>query len=137
MPRLPNMLLIASCSVLHFENQLSHREGTDLRFDFLHGILPSLFISRSRNQKKITGVTISTCSRLETMPPSTGVARGFITSAPALVLHMIGSSDATTVDTVITFGRRRSSAPSVTASSNYARVSLPPSRRLRATASSR
>ena len=52
------------------------------------------------------------------MPPSTGVASGFITSAPALVLHMIGSKPATTVETVITFGRKRSSAPSVTASIN-------------------
>ena len=40
----------------------------------------------------------------DTMPPSTGVASGFITSAPTLVLHMIGSSPATTVETVITFG---------------------------------
>ena len=50
------------------------------------------------------------------MPPSTGVASGFMTSAPARVLHMIGRSPAMTVDTVITFGRRRSSAPSITAS---------------------
>ncbi len=83
----------------------------------------SFFSSRSRSQKKITGVTISTCSRLESIPPSTGVANGFMTSAPALLLHMIGKSDATTVETVITSGRRRSSAPSVTASSNDARVS--------------
>ena len=38
------------------------------------------------------------------MPPSTGVASGFITSAPTRVLHMIGSRPATTVETVITFG---------------------------------
>ena len=37
---------------------------------------------RSRSQKKMTGVTISTWSSDETMPPSTGVASGFITSAP-------------------------------------------------------
>src|SRR6266536_416716 len=74
--------------------------------------------SRSRSQKKITGVTIRTCSRLDTMPPSTGVASGFITSAPALVLHIIGRSEATTVETVITFGRNLSNAPSVTASIN-------------------
>ena len=47
------------------------------------------------------------------MPPSTGVASGFITSAPTRVLHMIGSRPATTVDTVITLGRSRSSAPSI------------------------
>ena len=88
------------------------------------------FNSRSRSQKKITGVTINTCSRLDTIPPSTGVASGFITSAPALVLHMIGSSDAITVDTVITFGRKRSNAPSVTASISEVRVNFPTSCRL-------
>src|SRR5258708_24461699 len=36
--------------------------------------------SLSRSQVKITGVTINTCSRELTMPPSTGVASGFITS---------------------------------------------------------
>ena len=50
------------------------------------------------------------------MPPSTGVASGFMTSAPTRLLHMIGSSPATTVETVMIFGRRRSSAPSTTAS---------------------
>jgi hypothetical protein len=38
-----------------------------------------------------------------------------MTSAPLCVLHMIGSRPATTVETVITFGRSRSSAPSMTA----------------------
>ena len=75
----------------------------------------------------MTGVTISTWRSDETMPPSTGVASGFITSAPTRVLHMIGSRPATTVETVITFGRRRSSAPSITASRSAARVSAPPS----------
>ena len=50
------------------------------------------------------------------MPPSTGVASGFMTSAPTRVLHMIGSSPAITVQTVMTLGRKRSSAPSITAS---------------------
>ena len=82
---------------------------------------------RSRIQKKITGVTISTCRSDDTIPPSTGVASGFITSAPTRVLHMIGSRPATTVETVMTFGRSRSSAPSMTASRSAARVSAPPS----------
>ena len=74
----------------------------------------------------------------DTMPPSTGAASGFITSAPTLVLHMIGSRPAMTVETVITFGRSRSRAPSTTASRRPARVSGPPSStRFRATASSR
>ena len=72
------------------------------------------------------------------MPPRTGVASGFITSAPVEWLHMMGSRLVTTVDTVITFGRSRSSAPSVTASSNAACVSRPPSAsRFWPTASSR
>ena len=89
-------------------------------------------------EKKMTGVTISTCASEDTMPPSTGVASGFITSAPTLVLHMIGSRPATTVATVITLGRSRRRAPSITASRRAARVSVPPSAaRLRSTASSR
>ena len=71
---------------------------------------------------------MSTWSSDDTMPPSTGVASGFITSAPTRVLHMIGSRPAITVETVITFGRSRSSAPSMTASRSAARVSVPPSR---------
>ena len=51
---------------------------------------------------------------------------------------MMGSRLATTVETVITFGRNRSSAPSVTASSRAARGQPSPSAwRLRTTASSR
>jgi hypothetical protein len=60
---------------------------------------------------------IKTWSRLETIPPSTGAARGFMISDPELELHMIGNSPATTVETVMTFGRNRSRAPLVTASS--------------------
>ena len=93
---------------------------------------------RSRIQKKMTGVTMSTCTSDDAIPPSTGVASGFMTSAPARVLHMMGSRPAMTVETVITFGRSRSSAPSMTASLSADRVSVPPrSRRFRSTASSR
>ncbi len=49
------------------------------------------------------------------MPPMTGVARGFMTSAPVRVLHMIGRRLAMTVATVMTFGLSRSMAPSMTA----------------------
>ena len=49
------------------------------------------------------------------MPPMTGVASGFNTSAPVRWLHKIGSRLATMVATVITFGRSRSRAPSFTA----------------------
>jgi hypothetical protein len=41
-----------------------------------------VFISRSRRQAKTTGVTIRMHARLLSMPPMTGVASGFITSAP-------------------------------------------------------
>jgi hypothetical protein len=50
------------------------------------------------------------------MPPRTGVARGFITSAPVEWLHMMGSKLATTADTVMILGRSRNRAPSCTAS---------------------
>ena len=71
--------------------------------------------SRERSQTKITGVTMRMCRRLETIPPMTGVASGFMISAPVRVLHMIGKRLATIVATVMTFGRRRSRAPSFTA----------------------
>ena len=38
----------------------------------------------------MTGVTMRMCRRLLIIPPITGVASGFITSAPVRVLHMIG-----------------------------------------------
>ena len=50
------------------------------------------------------------------MPPTTGVASGFITSPPVRVDRMMGNRPATTVDTVIILGRKRSRAPSITAS---------------------
>jgi hypothetical protein len=49
-----------------------------------------LFNFRSRNHAKITGVTIKMWIKLLAMPPMTGVASGFITSAPVRVLHMMG-----------------------------------------------
>ena len=55
----------------------------------------------------MTGVTTRMCSRLLSIPPMTGAASGFITSAPVRVLHMIGSRLATMVATVMTFGRKR------------------------------
>ena len=60
--------------------------------------------SLSRSKVKITGVTINTCSRELTMPPSTGVASGFITPAPGRVDHMMGNRPATTVETVMILG---------------------------------
>jgi hypothetical protein len=73
------------------------------------------FNSRSRSQVKITGVTIKMHARLLTMPPMMGAANGFITSAPARLLHKIGRRLATMVATVITIGRNRNRAPSWTA----------------------
>ena len=71
------------------------------------------------------------------MPPITGAAIGFITSAPVLVLHMMGNRLATTVETVMTLGRKRNSAPSFTAASRSPGENLSPiSSRLRCKASS-
>jgi hypothetical protein len=47
---------------------------------------------------KITGVTINTCSNEDTIPPSTGVASGFMTSAPVRADHISGSKPAMTVE---------------------------------------
>ena len=51
---------------------------------------PCAFNSLRAEPEKITGVTMRMWSRLLIMPPMTGVASGFITSAPVRVLHMIG-----------------------------------------------
>ena len=59
--------------------------------------------SFSRSQAKRTGVTTRMWRRLLIEPPMTGVASGFITSAPGRSLHMIGSRLATMVATVITW----------------------------------
>ncbi len=67
-----------------------------------------------RNHRKMTGVTISTWARELTIPPRTGVASGRITSDPTRVLQKIGNKPATMVETVMSFGRRRRSAPSMT-----------------------
>ena len=52
-----------------------------------------------------------------TTPPTMGAAMRFMTSAPVPVLHMRGSSPMRMAMTVINFGRRRFTAPSMTASS--------------------
>ncbi|HEV2841633.1 MAG TPA: hypothetical protein VGW39_09940 [Chthoniobacterales bacterium] len=54
-----------------------------------------MFNSRSRNHARITGVTIKMLIKLLAMPPMTGVASGFITSAPVRVLHMMGEQAGT------------------------------------------
>ena len=50
--------------------------------------------------------------RLVTIPPTTGVAIGFITSLPVPVLHMIGSRPKRVVATVMSSGRTLSTPPS-------------------------
>src|ERR1700692_1297169 len=104
-----------------------------------HAVGAVFFRDRSlpRSQVKITGVTISTCSRELSMPPRTGVASGFITSAPVRVDHMMGNRPATTVDTVMILGRKRNRAPSITAFRKPCTVSSPIAPRFRSTASSR
>ena len=81
--------------------------------------------SRSRSHVKMTGVTIKTRRRELTIPPRTGAASGLMNSAPVRVDHINGKRPATTVATVITFGRSRKSAPSITAACRLARVRRP------------
>src|SRR5213594_722476 len=59
----------------------------------------------------MTGVTISTSASELTMPPSTGVARGFITSAPVEWLHMIGGGEPPAVHVEPLHVRRGDEAP--------------------------
>ena len=73
----------------------------------------------------MTGVTMSTCRSELTIPPSTGAAIGFMTSDPVAVDQRIGSRPITTVETVMSFGRSRSTAPSIAASRTVSRVSGP------------
>ncbi|HZF12376.1 MAG TPA: hypothetical protein VFE33_26610 [Thermoanaerobaculia bacterium] len=70
------------------------------------------------------------------MPPRTGVASGLATSEPVAVDHRIGKRPAIMVETVISLGRRRRTAPSTAASWMAARVTSPAAA-LRARASSR
>jgi hypothetical protein len=74
---------------------------------------------------QITGVTMRTWASDDSMPPSTGVAIGFATSEPVSVDHRMGSNPAITVETVISLGRRRRTAPSIAASRMLSRVSAP------------
>ena len=61
-----------------------------------------------------------------TTPCRPAPARRAASSLPRRrLLHMIGSSPATTVETVMTFGRSRAAAPSITASRSADRVSAP------------
>ena len=87
---------------------------------------PSL---RSRSHAKITGVTIRICTRLEIMPPTTGVASGCMISTPVRWSQKMGVSEAMVVATVMTLGRSRSRAPALTASVSSSRVSSRPRRR--------
>ena len=73
----------------------------------------------------MTGVTISTWKSELTIPPRTGAAIGFMTSEPVAVDQRIGSRPRTTVETVMSLGRSRSTAPSMAASTSAARVSGP------------
>jgi hypothetical protein len=50
------------------------------------------------------------------MPPTLGAAMGCVTSNPEPVVNMIGISPRTVVATVINFGRKRATDPSITAS---------------------
>jgi hypothetical protein len=49
------------------------------------------------------------------MPPTMGAAMRLMTSEPVPVLHMMGNRPAMIATTVISLGRTRSTAPSITA----------------------
>lgn len=61
------------------------------------------------------------------MPPTLGAAMRRITFAPVPVPYMMGNRPAKMVATVMIFGRRRSRAPSVTASWTSSMVTARPS----------
>ena len=60
------------------------------------------------------------------IPPMIGAAIGCMTSEPTPLLHMIGTSDAMTTLTVISFGRSRSTDPPIVASRTSRSVMSPP-----------
>src|SRR5579862_1534440 len=65
---------------------------------------------------KKTGTKIRTWMVEMIMPPTIGAAIGFITSEPTPDSHKMGIRLARTAATVINFGRRRCTAPSIAAS---------------------
>src|SRR6185437_12544422 len=83
---------------------------------------PDLLNAPRRNARRFmsmkkTGTRIRTCIVDVIMPPTIGAAIGFITSDPTPVSHRIGARLARTAITVISFGRRRCTAPSIVAAS--------------------
>lgn len=78
----------------------------------------------------MTGVMMRTCIADEIIPPIIGVAMGFITSAPVPLDHIIGTRPRRATATVMSFGRRRSTAPSKVASWISRSVTGPLRRRL-------
>ena len=83
------------------------------------------------------GNTRSTTAAVVTTPPTIGAAMRFITSAPAPVLHRIGSRPRAVVALIITTGRTRRDAPSNTACRRSASVSRRPAARAASQARSR
>src|SRR6266436_3898999 len=75
---------------------------------------------------KNTGTRIRTWIVEVIMPPTIGAAIGFITSEPMPDSHRIGTRLARTAQTVMSFGRKRWTAPSMAASSTSAFVNVLP-----------
>jgi hypothetical protein len=120
--------------------------GTEVSFEF-DGMLAFIFMHPTEDMAVIDveilalqdpGGNAVHRERMLMLPPITGTASGFITSAPGRVLHRIGTRLATVVATVMSLGRRRRRAPAMTASTSSAWLSSRPSAaRAFATASSR
>src|SRR6202035_108152 len=73
--------------------------------------------ARSFISAKKTGTRMSTWMVEVTMPPTVGAAIGFITSLPIPDSQRMGTRLASTTHTVISLGRSRCTAPSMTAAS--------------------
>ena len=71
---------------------------------------------RSCQSDQTAGITSNVRMLDETIPPTIGAAIRFITLAPVPCDQRIGSRPAMIAVTVISFGRTRSTAPSMTAS---------------------
>ena len=83
-------------------------------------------MSRRFQSRNSAGITRSVNTVAVTIPPIIGAAMRRMTSEPVPDPHMIGNRPSMIVSTVISFGRRRSSAPSVMLSRTSASASARP-----------
>src|SRR6266852_3171190 len=82
--------------------------------------------ARHFHRAKIAGYTTNSSTNEVKIPPIIGAAMRFITSAPVSWLHMIGASPRNITPTVITLGRRRCTAPAITACLRSSQLCISP-----------